>query len=146
MRVHIAALSGLYFIHQLERFANNETQKVADHLVQFFDAATSQQVVASLRQAGVQWPDIEVVAQELLPLSGQTWVVTGKLETMARNEAKASLQALGASVAGSVSARTHCVVAGPGAGAKLKKAEELNIDVVDEQGLIKLLAQHGVTP
>ncbi|MEH6583006.1 MAG: NAD-dependent DNA ligase LigA [Halioglobus sp.] len=117
---------------------------VADHLAQFFDSETSMQVVSSLRIAGINWPDIEVKSQEELPLSGQTWVVTGKLETLGRNDAKAHLQALGATVAGSVSARTHCVVAGPGAGSKLKKATELEIPVIDEQALLVLLQDQGV--
>ena len=80
-----------------------------------------------------------------MPLSGQTWVVTGKLETMGRDDAKAQLQALGAKVAGSVSAKTTCVVAGPGAGSKLDKAGDLDIPVIDEAALIALLVDHGVT-
>jgi len=65
--------------------------------------------------------------------------VTGKLETLGRNEAKARLQSLGAKVAGSVSQRTHCVVAGPGAGSKLSRAQELGVKVIDEQALVALL-------
>lgn len=117
---------------------------VADHLRQFFDSASSMAVVEQLRAAGVIWPDL-AVAQDL-PLSGETWVVTGKLEQLGRDDAKAHLQALGAKVAGSVSARTTCVVAGPGAGSKLGKARELDIDVIDEEAFLALLARHGVAP
>jgi DNA ligase (NAD+) len=112
---------------------------VADHLVQFFDSPSSMAVVEQLRAAGVSWPDLEVSAAEL-PLSGQTWVVTGKLEALGRDEAKARLQALGAKVAGSVSAKTTCVVAGPGAGSKLARATELGIEVLDEAAFLALLA------
>ena len=119
---------------------------VADHLRQFFDSESSMAVVTALRESGVNWPDIEVEAAEELPLAGQTWVVTGKLKSLGRNDAKAYLQNLGAKVAGSVSAKTHCVVAGPGAGSKLGKATELGIEVIDEQALLALLQQHGVNP
>ncbi|MNY62668.1 DNA ligase [compost metagenome] len=78
-----------------------------------------------------------------LPLAGQTWVLTGTLEAMSRDEGKARLEALGAKVAGSVSAKTHCVVAGPGAGSKLAKAGELGVTVLDEQGFLELLARYG---
>ena len=118
---------------------------VADHLAQFFDSETSLGVIASLREAGVHWPDIETQTAEELPLKGQTWVVTGKLEQLGRNDAKAHLQSLGATVAGSVSAKTHCVVAGPGAGSKLKKATELDIPVIDEAEFLKLLDEHDVS-
>lgn len=119
---------------------------VADHLRQFFDSAGSLAVVQALRAAGVRWPDLQPVATEALPLAGQTWVVTGTLEALGRNEAKAYLEALGARVAGSVSAKTRTVVAGPGAGSKLGKAAELGIQVIDEAALLALLAQHGVRP
>ncbi len=112
---------------------------VADHLVQFFDSPSSMAVVEQLRAAGVSWPDLEVSAAEL-PLSGQTWVVTGKLESLGRDEAKARLQALGAKVAGSVSAKTTCVVAGPGAGSKLARATELGVEVLDETAFLARLA------
>ena len=118
---------------------------VADHLRQFFDSASSMQVVAALRGAGVQWPDVEVAPAEELPLAGQTWVVTGKLEALGRGDAKAHLQALGAKVAGSVSARTTCVVAGPGAGSKLGKATELGVEVLDEPAFLALLSRHGIS-
>jgi DNA ligase (NAD+) len=117
---------------------------VADHLRQFFDSASNMAVVQSLRDAGVHWQDAERAAQEQLPLAGQTWVVTGKLEALDRDDAKAHLQALGAKVAGSVSAKTTCVVAGPGAGSKLSRATELRIEVIDEAAFLSLLAAHGV--
>ena len=119
---------------------------VADHLRQFFDSPSSLAVVAQLREVGVSWPDIELAGVANLPLAGQTWVVTGKLEQLGRDDAKAQLQALGARVAGSVSARTTCVVAGPGAGSKLGKAVELGIEVIDEGALLALLARHGMAP
>jgi len=115
---------------------------VADHLRQFFDSAGSMAVIAALRGAGVHWPDVDV-ATGAVPLQGETWVVTGTLESMSRDQAKAHLQALGAKVAGSVSARTHTVVAGPGAGAKLTKALELEVNVIDEEQLLSLLKTHG---
>jgi DNA ligase (NAD+) len=117
---------------------------VADHLRQFFDSASSMAVVAELRSAGVSWPDI-AVDLSALPLAGQTWVVTGKLEALDRDEARARLQALGAKVAGSVSAKTTCVVAGPGAGSKLGRAQELGVEVIDEAAFLALLASHGAT-
>jgi DNA ligase (NAD+) len=119
---------------------------VADHLRQFFDSASSMKVVAELRAAGVRWPDPAVAAAGELPLAGQTWVVTGKLEAMGREQARACLQALGARVAGSVSASTTCVVAGPGAGSKLGKAEQLGIEVIDEAAFLALLARAGASP
>jgi len=72
-------------------------------------------------------------------LAGQTWVLTGTLETMSRDEAKARLEALGAKVSGSVSAKTSAVVAGPGAGSKLTKANELGVSVVSEAEFQELL-------
>jgi len=118
---------------------------VADHLRQFFDSTSSMAVVKDLRAAGVSWQDLPVAAANL-PLSGQTWVVTGKLEQMGRDDAKAYLQTLGAKVAGSVSAKTTRVVAGPGAGSKLGKALELDIDVIDEAAFLAFLSDHGVDP
>jgi DNA ligase (NAD+) len=80
---------------------------------------------------------------EGLPLAGQTWVLTGTLEVMTREAAKEKLETLGAKVAGSVSARTHCVVAGPGAGSKLAKANELGVRVLDEQQFLAELETLG---
>ncbi len=117
---------------------------VASHIASFFASDYNRQVIAQLQQNGVDWP-VEKQSDGEQPLAGQTWVLTGNLETMTRGEAKEQLQALGAKVAGSVSAKTSCVAAGANAGSKLKKAEELGIKVIDEAGLIALL-QGGEAP
>jgi DNA ligase (NAD+) len=78
-----------------------------------------------------------------LPLAGQTAVLTGTLEAMPRDAAKAKLEALGAKVAGSVSKKTSFVVAGAEAGSKLEKAQALGVDVWDEARLLEVLARHG---
>ncbi|MHA7817433.1 MAG: NAD-dependent DNA ligase LigA [Pseudohaliea sp.] len=118
---------------------------VADHLRQFFDDPASQAVVRALREAGVHWPEAEAAADDA-PLAGQTWVVTGKLQSMTRDEASAALQALGARVSGSVSAKTRTLVAGPGAGSKLAKAEALEVPVIDEAAFLAFLDEHGGRP
>lgn len=112
---------------------------VARHIVDFFNNPDNLPIVEAIIAAGVQWKDIDQSADSL-PLKGQTWVLTGTLETMSRAEAKDKLQQFGAKVAGSVSAKTYAVVAGPGAGSKLKKAQALDIQVLTEQSLIEFLA------
>lgn len=112
---------------------------VAQHLVHFFAQPHNVEVVEGLLAAGVNWPAIEEVAEDTLSLKGQTWVLTGTLTQLNRNDAKAKLQALGAKVAGSVSKNTDCLVAGEAAGSKLTKAQELGVKVIDEQGLLDLL-------
>lgn len=79
-----------------------------------------------------------------LPLAGKTFVLTGTLATMSRDEAKSKLRALGADVAGSVSKNTYAVVAGEEAGSKLDKAQELGVEVFDEKEFLVLLRKHGV--
>ena len=117
---------------------------VAQQIVDFFRDKQNRKAVDDLLDAGIRWPTIEQRSEETQPLLGQTWVLTGTLEQMTRNEAKAHLQHLGAKVAGSVSAKTHQVVAGPGAGSKLAKAEQLNIPVLSEDEFLDLLKQHGL--
>ena len=111
---------------------------VASHIVTFFANQSNLDLISKLRSVGVNWPDIEVSDQQK-PLDGQTFVLTGTLEIMPRSEAKAALMALGAKVAGSVSKNTSCVVAGPGAGSKLTKAEELGIKILDEGEFLAFL-------
>ncbi len=74
-------------------------------------------------------------------VGGETWVLTGNLESMSRGEAKQKLEALGAKVAGSVSAKTDCVAAGAKAGSKLAKAEALGVKVIDESALLAVLGE-----
>ena len=111
---------------------------MAEYIVHFFANEENDKVIAALREVGVNWPEhqAQTVSDQL---AGQTFVLTGTLETMTRDEARAALQALGAKVAGSVSKKTSVVVAGPGAGSKLDKATELGVTVIDEQGLSDLL-------
>lgn len=116
---------------------------VAHFVAEFFQQEHNREAVAALKAAGVTWEERDKpIDTAALPLKGLTYVLTGTLESLTRDDAKAHLLALGAKVAGSVSAKTDYVVAGPGAGSKLQKAEELNIPVMDEAGLLDLLKQH----
>ena len=116
---------------------------VAHFVAEFFQQEHNREAVTALKAAGVTWEDRDQPVNTAdLPLKGLTYVLTGTLEAMSRDDAKAHLLAWGAKVAGSVSAKTDYVVAGPGAGSKLQKAEELNIPVLDEAGLLALLQQH----
>ena len=114
---------------------------VAGHIRHFFDEASNRRTIERLREFGVHWPDPAPAAAGEGVLDGQTWVVTGKLDTMTRDQAEAALRALGAKVASSVSSKTSAVVAGPGAGSKLKKAESLGIPVLSEQDLLTRLEE-----
>ena len=116
---------------------------VAQSLRTFFDQAHNREVVEQLRACGVTWTEGVPSAGASLPLAGQTYVLTGTLPSLSRDQAKDMLEALGAKVAGSVSKKTHGVVAGAEAGSKLDKAQELGIPVLDEAGLLALVASHG---
>ena len=114
----------------------------AKSVQEFFAQPEHCDVVAALQQLGVNWPAIDVIAPESLPLTGQIWVLTGTLESMSRNTAKQHLTDLGAKVAGSVSAKTTVVVAGPGAGSKLEKAQSLGVEVRSEEELLALFNEY----
>jgi len=116
---------------------------VAGHIRSFFDQEHNVETLEALKKAGVQWQEEEITATEK-PLRGETWVLTGTLSTMTRDEAKAHLETLGAKVAGSVSAKTACVVAGESAGSKLAKAEKLGVTVMDDAAFIGFLSGHGL--
>ena len=132
-------------LKQVERLNEKAIKSLRDY---FSDARQRQRVLdveQQLRDFGMHWDSPKAQGAEL-PLNGQTWVLTGTLEAFSRDVAKQYLESLGARVAGSVSAKTHCVVAGPGAGSKLARAEQLGVSVLDEAGLLELLAGHGITP
>src|SRR5205085_6079542 len=105
----------------------------------FFDEPHNVAVVEDLLAAGVAPSDLKWETRAS-PVSGKTLVFTGSLETLSRDEAKAQAERLGAKVAGSVSAKTDLIIAGPGAGSKLKKAAELGVEVIDEAGWNALVA------
>jgi len=118
---------------------------VAEYIINFFLEPHNQDVISALLAAGINWPEVETKSADELPLLGNTYVVTGTLTRMGRDDAKAHLQSLGAKVSGSVSSKTHALVAGEKAGSKLAKAEGLGVTVLDESAFIELLSGHGVT-
>lgn len=113
---------------------------VAANIAGYFASAANAAVVDGLIEAGVNWPDVEIDTGAR-PLEGQTWVLTGSLEGMSRNEAKAQLTALGARISGSVSASTSKVVAGDRAGSKLARATSLDVPVMDAAQFRAFLAR-----
>ena len=120
---------------------------VARSLHTFFEQPHNREVVAQLRAAGIHWPEGEgaTAHTQPQPLTGKTLVLTGTLPHLSRDEAKALVEAAGGKVAGSVSKKTHFVVAGDEAGSKLDKARELGVPVLDEAGLRALLADGATT-
>ena len=116
---------------------------VASAIRTFFDQPHNREVVEQLRAAGITWPEGEGAIDSAAPqpLAGQTFVLTGTLPTLSRDAAKALIESAGGKVAGSVSKKTHHVVAGDEAGSKLDKARELGVSVLDEAGLLALLAE-----
>ena len=116
---------------------------VARSLRLFFDQPHNREVVEQLRACGVTWEEGAPAERAVQPLAGMTVVITGTLPSLSREEAKERLEAAGAKVAGSVSKKTTYVVAGAEAGSKLTKAQELGVPVLDEAGLLQLLATGG---
>ena len=116
---------------------------VAQSIRTFFDQPHNREVVEQLRAAGLHWPEHDGAQADAGPktLAGKTFVLTGTLPTWSRDEAKAVIEAAGGKVSGSVSKKTDYVVAGDEAGTKLDKARELEVAVLDEAGLRKLLAK-----
>ncbi|MCL4315687.1 MAG: NAD-dependent DNA ligase LigA [Gammaproteobacteria bacterium] len=112
---------------------------VAAHIAAFFRQRHNREVIQRLRAAGVNWPGMKREPAAHLPLASKTFVLTGTLERMTRDEAKEKLQALGAKVSGSVSSKTSYVVAGADPGSKLDTARGLGVEVLDEAALLKLL-------
>ncbi len=116
---------------------------VASHVAAFFRQEKNRRVIEALKAAGVIWQPLEKSAGEQ-PLAGETWVLTGTL-SMPRIQAKNLLEALGAKVSGSVSARTSTVLAGEAAGSKLATAQKLGVKVISESDFVKYLESQGIT-
>lgn len=115
--------------------------RVAQSIADFFTEQRNIEVIDALIEAGVHWPtvDTDVSAQ---PLAGQTFVLTGSMQSLTREQASERLEALGARVTSSVSRKTDYVVAGERAGSKRDKAEKLGVEIIDENGLLALLEEH----
>ena len=135
-------------LHSLMSASEDEIQRVPDvgpvvaaHVAAFFASCEHRKVIQRLQEAGLAWPPVKKSSGDL-PLSGQTFVLTGTLEGLSREQASEALTALGAKIAGSVSKKTRYVVAGADPGSKLEKARELGIEVLEEDALKRLLARH----
>ena len=132
-------------LDRLMRADVDELQRVADvgpivagHVAAFFHQSHNREVVDRLQAAGVHWPAPDRLAADSV-LSGKTFVLTGTLNGMTRDEAKARLQTLGAKVSGSVSGKTDYVVAGENPGSKLDKAQQLGVTILDEDAFVELI-------
>jgi len=141
LAAHFGRLSGLMAADEESLTAVPDVGPiVASRIHAFFSEPHNLQVIQSLRESGVTWPETDPVApSEEGPLFGKTFVLTGTLPTMTRDEAKAKIQAAGGKVTGSVSRKTDYVVFGDNAGSKLTKAQKLEIETIDEAQLQKLL-------
>jgi DNA ligase (NAD+) len=118
---------------------------VAAHVRAFFDEPRNRKVIAELRRRGLTWPDAEPTgAAGAGPLSGETVVITGTLETMTRDEARDAARAAGATVTDSVSRKTTLLVVGAEAGSKLRKAQELGVEILDEAEFRRRLGARGI--
>ena len=114
---------------------------VANAVAAFFAEPHNREVIEQLRAAGLHWEEGEPAAAAAGALAGKTFVLTGTLPTLTRDEAKALIEARGGKVAGSVSKKTHYVVAGAEAGSKLDKAQALGVAILEEDGLLRLLSE-----
>ncbi|MEZ5508636.1 MAG: NAD-dependent DNA ligase LigA [Gammaproteobacteria bacterium] len=135
----------------IQRATEEELQQVQDvgpivasRIAAFFQQSHNLEIITALQAAGVHWPEQEPGARADGVLNGKTYVLTGTLTQLTRDEAKDYLQQLGAKVAGSVSKNTDAVVAGEKAGSKLAKAESLGVPVLDEAAFIQLLREQGI--
>ncbi len=112
---------------------------MAGDIHRFFGQKHNREVIQALRRAGVRWPAARRRAPSAQPLAGQTFVLTGTLSALTRDQAKRRLQALGATVAGSVSKKTACVVVGENPGSKADRAKELGVKTIGEKEFLKLV-------
>lgn len=142
---HFKTLEGLFAadwlaLSTVERLPKKTAQAVLDFMSEDGQRERVLQLEQQLLEFGMHW-DCQRDALQRLPLAEQTWVLTGTLASLTRQEAKVELEKLGARVTGSVSARTDCVVAGSNAGSKLTRANELGVQVLDEAEFVEKLAE-----
>lgn len=138
---HFLSLDKLMSANQEQLLAVDDIGPVASaHVIEFFSNPSHQTLINELKELGLHWPDVQVAGD--LPLKGKTYVITGTLTSMGRDEAKQKLEALGAKVSGSLSAKTDALIAGEKAGSKLTKAQSLNVPVLMESDFVSLLLQN----
>jgi len=138
---HFASLNKLMQAGRDDLLAVNDVGPVvADCIVNFLSEEHNQLVIKQLLEAGVHWPDTDNNGAELSHLAGKTFVLTGTLPNLSREQAKELIEAKGAKVSGSVSKKTNFVIAGSEAGNKLDQAQALQLTILDEAGLLQLLA------
>jgi len=143
---HFDHMDGIVATTREELTSINEIgEKMADSIVTFFEQEEVQVLLSELKELGVNmtYTGTKVVMGDQSDsfFAGKTVVLTGKLSQLTRNEAKDKIESLGGNVSGSVSKRTDLVIAGEEAGSKLKKAEELGIDVWNEERLVEELSK-----
>ena len=129
MNADIEALTAIHEIGEI----------MAESIVNFFQDDTNQKVIKACLQAGIQFDEVEPIQES--EFTGKTFVFTGSLEKFSRKDAQSMVEKLGARASGSVSSKTDYLVAGPGAGSKLKKAEELNISIYSEDEFLELIGK-----
>lgn len=137
---HFGKLSALLSATTEDLLSVNDVGPVvAESIINFLGEQHNQEVIAALLAAGITWPETEGKQVATGQLAGKTFVLTGTLPNLSRDEAKEKIEAVGGKVSGSVSKKTDYVVAGADAGSKLDKAQELGIQILDEAALITLL-------
>ena len=147
--VHAAKVLEKSFGGNLENLMNADIEALtaiheiggimAESIINFFQDDTNQKVITACLQAGVQFDEVEPIQES--EFTGKTFVFTGSLEKFSRKDAQSMVEKLGARASGSVSSKTDYLVAGPGAGSKLKKAEELNISIYSEDEFLELIGK-----
>ncbi|MDP6936603.1 MAG: NAD-dependent DNA ligase LigA [Candidatus Marinimicrobia bacterium] len=147
--VHAAKVLEKSFGGSLENLMNADIEALtaiheiggimAESIVNFFKDDTNRKVITACLQAGIQFDEVEPIQES--EFTGKTFVFTGSLEKFSRKDAQSMVEKLGARASGSVSSKTDYLVAGPGAGSKLKKAEELNISIYSEDEFLELIGK-----
>jgi DNA ligase (NAD+) len=138
LAMHFKTLSALQEASEEDlQFVSDVGPIVAAHVANFFKEKHNLDVIHQLIQSGLHWPAIKESGH--LPLSGKTFVLTGTLSGMSRDEAKEILEKLGAKVSGSVSAKTSYVIAGADPGSKYDKAKSLGVPILDDEGFKRLI-------